>query len=191
MSWPFRNALIYVTGINIKHFITLPFQIFKHIITYNTKICLTSLKKVKNHMLKQVKGPGMGSALHWKECSPFPIKAELVQRGRRAAPAPGKASLAARRSPTCPSICPAVTGIFLEMTCFPQLKNRPTCSSVGCRHLTSLVLRSANGLWSAGWHLLRHCRDQRCVCWGLSSQGGLEERSQKWMIEHKLHRFLP
>ena len=100
MSWPFRNALIYVTGINIKHFITLPFQIFKHIITYNIKICLTSLKKVKNHMLKQAKGPGMGSALHWKECSRFPIKAELVQRGWRAAPAPGKASLAAGRSPT-------------------------------------------------------------------------------------------
>ena len=64
MSWCFRNALIYVTGINIKHFIALPFQIFKHIITYNTKTCLTSLKKVKNHMLKEAKIPGMGSALH-------------------------------------------------------------------------------------------------------------------------------
>lgn len=185
MIWPFRNALIYVTGINIKHFITLSFQIFKHIITYNTKICLTSLKKVKSHMLKQAKGPGMGSALHWKECSHFPIKAELVQRGRRAAPEPGI-------SPThMPQHLPSRHRHLLGDDMLPTAKNTPTCSSVGYRHVTSLVLRSANGLWSAGWHLLRHCREQRCVCWRLSSQGGLDERSQKRMTEHRLYGFLP
>lgn len=66
----------------------------------------------------------------------FPINVELVQRGESDVPLPGKASLAAGRSPThLPLGSP---GTFLKMPLSPRLKNTPTRSTVVCRHLTSL-----------------------------------------------------
>ena len=140
------------------------------------------LKQVRNRMIKQAKRHGMKSALHCRECLPllsFPHQWGISAAWGEGCTSARKSLTGSREKPYPPA--PRLPRHLPQDATLPTAKKHTYTLHCGLQALNFLVLQSATGLPGTGWHLLRHSRDQRCEL-GLSSHGGLEGRSQKWIM---------